>query len=465
MKNKSAQITRKDFLKIMGMAGVSIILPKNNSDDSNEVDVNSFLSFADAAGRPKRPWWVQKVETPTVEIDWDIKKRFDATASISGSGRNLDKYISVSEKQSIFESAERQEEKRMIDGVPGFSFLEHVLLDAARFDTDDNSSLLGPAVTTPEERSMPNWEGTHEEAARIVRVAMRQFGAAQVGFTYLDENTKKLIYSVDRDGKELVFEDVDRAYETDKKRVIPEKAKWVISYTLRLSIENMKHAPSMITDIATMTGYSRSRYVQNHTQAFIAGLGYQCVGQVPANGLGLAVAFGVLAGHGELSRLNRIITPEYGPMVQTFLLITDLPVATDQPIDAGIMEFCKVCKKCAETCPAGALSREDEPTWEIQGGWSNPGHRAYFEDSVACISYWKEVGSSCSICFSVCPFSKKDKAWIHSWIKAGVAVAPLLDGFYRSMDDAMSYGAQKNVEEWWYIDLPEFGLDSDEKKG
>lgn len=444
------------------MLGAAAILPKA---DLGGGGVNPFLGFADSAGRPKRPWWVRSVEEPTIEINWEIKKRFDATDSISGAGANLEKYIGAQEKQLLLDRAKRLELERMQEGAVGFSFLEHVLEGATRFDIQGNATILGPQVITPAERGMPEWEGTREEAARILRVAMRQFGAAQVGFVYLDENTRKLIHAVDRDGKRIEFEEVDRAYETEEKRVIPNKAKWVIAYTLRLSVESMKHAPSMLSSIATMSGYSRSRYIQNHTQAFISGLGYQCIGQVVSNGFGASPAFSVLAGHGEMSRTNRLVTPEYGPMVQTYFMITDLPLATDKPIDAGIMEFCKVCKKCAEACPSGALSREDEPSWEPRGGWGNPGHRAYFEDSVACVSYWKEIGSNCSICFSVCPFSKRDKAWVHSWVKAGISVAPIFDGFFRSMDDAMSYGSQKNVEEWWHLDLPEFGLDLDERKG
>lgn len=48
----------------------------------------------------------------------------------------------------------------------------------------------------------------------------------------------------------------------------------------------------------------------------------------------------VMAGLGELSRLNRLITPEFGPMVRVFTLLTDLPVALDKPIDAdhGVLQ-------------------------------------------------------------------------------------------------------------------------------
>ncbi|MCM1564505.1 MAG: reductive dehalogenase [Dehalobacter sp.] len=392
-------------------------------------------------------------------------QRFNACNSISAGRGDLAKYIGAAEEAVLIENESRQKIENIENHVPGFSLRDYVLNDVFKSDTSINGDLLGPSIPSPIDRGVPIWEGSPEEAARIIRIAMRMFGAAQVGFVELNENTKKLIFSTDPDGKVIDFEDTELAYETADKRVIPNKARWVIAYTVRLSVENMKHAPSLICNLATRSGYSRARYIQNHTQAFIKGLGYQCIGQVVQNGLGISPAFSVLAGHGEMSRLNRMITPEYGPMVQTFLLITDLPVATDQPINAGILEFCRTCKKCSESCPSAALNTEDEPSWEVQGDWNNQGHRAFFENGVRCNAYWKEVGSSCSICFSVCPFSKKNSAWVHSLVKASISTTPLLNSFFRSMDDALSYGAQKGLEEWWLLDFPEYGLAPKDWKG
>ncbi|MBK8836991.1 MAG: hypothetical protein IPO29_19920 [Anaerolineae bacterium] len=157
-------------------------------------------------------------------------------------------------------------------------------------------------------------------------------------------------------------------------------------------------------------------------QEFLRGLGYQGLGESSINALG-APAFGVLTGLGEMSRLNRMISPEFGPMVRVFKLLMDLPVAVDKPIDAGIMAFCKACKKCAEACPSQSLSFDTEPTWKVRGPWNNPGHKAYFEDSVSCMTYWREKATKLWHLLR-CPFAKKDKAWIHEMVKVGMSVAP-----------------------------------------
>jgi reductive dehalogenase len=323
---------------------------------------------------------------------------------------------------------------------------------------------LGPQeATTPEERGVPKWTGTPEEAAKIIRAAMRHFGAATVGFMELDDNTRKLIYGVDPDGKDLIFTDDPVASETEDARYIPNSCKYVVAYTVQMSQETMRRCPTPLASQTTSLAYTRGEIIQASLQEFMRGLGYQCLGESSTNALGIAPAFGVMTGLGELSRLNRLITPEFGPMVRVFKALIDLPVAVDKPIDAGIMEFCKRCKKCAEACPSESLSFDDEPTWEVQGGWNNPGHKAYFENAVTCRAYWREeAGTNCGICFAVCPFAKKDNAWVHEVVKAGSAVAPFMDSFFRSMDDAFGYGTQASAEEWWSLDLPEYGIDSNQ---
>jgi len=451
------KISRRDFLRIAGISASSIAAGNISSLEKSKV-----AGEMNAEGGNSRPWWVRTVDEPTTEINWENVKRFDARQTVRGNG--MAKYIGQAEYNRLNEISAEIERQRILNNVPGYTLKDQALSAAQSTNAQGSRYFLGPqGAETPSDRGVPVWVGTKAEAAQIIRAAMRHFGAATVGFVELNQQMRKLIYSHDPDGKELVFENVEEAYETDTKRVIPDRAKWVIVYTVQMSSESIKRAPTVVAEQTTKLSYSRGLDIQNKTQEFLRGLGYQCLGEASSNALGISPALAVMSGLGELSRQNRLITPEFGPMVRVFKMITDLPLESDKPIDAGILEFCKQCKKCAEACPASALSFADEPSWEIQGGWNNPGHKAYFEDSVRCKTYMREqAGTNCSICFAVCPFSKKDKAWIHQWVKAGISTYSGFDGLLRSMDDAFSYGAQKDPQQWWQLDLPEYGIDTEQ---
>jgi epoxyqueuosine reductase len=454
-------INRRDFIRIAGLAATSIAAGNIFSPLDKTVFVNPSVEAADNGGGG-RPWWVRTVAEPTTEVDWARMHRFDARTTMRGQG--FIDYVGQAEVDRLNSIKIENEKQRILGAMPGYTLKDHALNAAQSNSSWTVRSFLGPGnVQTPMDRAVPRWTGTPATATRILRQAMRHFGAATIGFIELNERTKKLIYSYDPDGKEIVFEDVDQASETDNQRVIPTAAKWVIVYTVQMSAESIKRAPTILAEQTTKLSYSRGLEIQNKTQEFLRGLGYQCLGEASSNALGISPALAVMAGLGELSRQNRVITPEFGPMVRIFKLITDLPVEPDQPIDAGIMAFCRSCKKCAESCPASALSFEDDPSWETKGKWNNPGHKAYFEDSIKCRVFQREsAGSNCGICFAVCPFAKKNKAWIHDWVKASISTLPISNGFLRSLDDALSYGAQKDPEFWWHLNLPEYGIDTEQ---
>lgn len=460
---KEQKLGRRDFLRLAGL-GIGAVAATNAGKVKSEQPVKETArgTYSDPAGRPKRPWWVKTVDEPTVEINWDEVNRVnERTMTVRGPG--LGKYGGSDLPGELAEEGAKLKQERLENGTPGWALKDQALYNAQIWDLRGESYYLGPQTAdTPEDMGVPKWEGSPEEASRILRSAMRHFGAAQVTFLELDERTRKLIYSHDPDGKKIVFEEVEEAYETEEKRVIPNKCKYVIVWSVQMSLETLRRSPTHTACQTTLGAYGRSRRIQGITQEFLRGLGYQGLGEASINAIGIAPALAVMSGMGELSRLNRVITPEYGPMVRIFKILTDLPVATDKPIDAGIMDFCRKCKKCAEACPSEALSFDDEPSWETRGGWNNPGHKAWFEDSVKCMTYWRTgAGNNCTICFAVCPFSKEDKAWIHDWVNFGVATVPAMDGFFRSMDDAFGYGTQADPEEWWNLDLPEYGISTE----
>jgi len=413
-----------------------------------------------------RPGFIKEVDQPTTEIDWDQLQRYNETKTCR---RGFKTYVGEERLDKLNNLKKENLDKWLKEGKPGYSLKDRALQAGSGVGHAALSFAGSGKAKTPEELGVPNWEGTPEEASMIVSAALRHYGAGTVGFVELDPNTtEKLIYSHDPDGKELRIEDVDMPDEPEDGdyRVIPKKARYAIVYTVQMSEETFACAPTPLYSQTTTLCYRRARNIQDRAQNFLRGLGYLGIGEVSTNALAIAPALGVMAGLGELARYNRLITPEYGSMVRVFKILTDLPLAPTKPIDAGLLEFCKRCTKCADHCPSKALSFEREPYWETIGGWNNPGHKAWFEDSVKCRNYWYEVGTNCGICFAVCPFASKNLSSfskVRDWMAANV---PAFDGTLKSIDDLLytpydEFGKpQKDNEKWWTLNLPEYGIDT-----
>ncbi len=450
-------LTRREFMKEFGKMGAAAALVPM---------VMAGEEMSDHAYGIKRPSFIKEVDQSTTEIDWSKVQRYNETHTCRAGFVN---YVGKERLDKLNTLRATNLDKFLKTGKPGYT-LKDVALQSAVGAGGAVRSFLGPQkAKTPEELGVPKWTGTPEEASQLIVAALRHFGAATVGFLELDTNTtEKLIYSHDPDGKEMKILDVDEPAEDDVSRTIPKKARWVIVYTVQMSEETLSRAPTILGALTTSLTYTRSQNIQDRLQEFLRGLGYMGLAESSTNALGIAPAFGVLAGLGELSRYNRLLTPEYGSMVRVFKAMTDLPLAPTKPIDAGLLEFCKRCKKCAEHCPSKSLSFETEPYWEVKGGWNNPGHKAWFEDSVKCRSYWSEVGTNCGICFAVCPFASKNLSSYSRVRNFMAATVPGFDKTLKSIDDLLytpytEFGKpQKDPELWWKQNLPDYGISTDQ---
>jgi reductive dehalogenase len=293
-----------------------------------------------------------------------------------------------------------------------------------------------------EELGVGKWSGTPEDNAHMVENAARLYGADLVTITELDE---RLFYG--HTGSKIIeFKNADEYEDTDASTVIPTQYRYVISLSCRWAMPILNTRVSPLGDTSGRNSiemlYAK---VKPQLAEFIRYLGYRALPAVPA----LDVPLGVAGGMHELTRTNRAISPEIGPGYYMTSMLTDIPMAADEPIDIGVKEFCQTCKKCAENCPAGVLSFEDEPYWEVKGEWNNPGHRAWFENSKLCMTYWLETNTLCAVCFRDCPFSKYNMASAHELVKAITANTTIFNGFFKAMDDFMGYGGEWDAEEIW----------------
>jgi len=148
-----------------------------------------------------------------------------------------------------------------------------------------------------------------------------------------------------------------------------------------------------------------------------------------------------------MGRMGRLITWKYGPLVRICKVFTDLPLAPSPQAPGGIIEYCELCKKCAHHCPSKSVP--DGPrTWEGHSEANNPGVLKWYCDEEACLRYWSEVGTGCSICFRVCSFTKPDK-WHHRLVKWFIRTIPQLNGFWVWTDDLFGYGKMSDPLKYW----------------
>ncbi len=205
--------------------------------------------------------------------------------------------------------------------------------------------------------------------------------------------------------------------------------------------------------------YDLRSLVQGQLQNFLRSLGYMGLGDtLKAAALGQSTGFAVMAGLGETCRIMHTITPEFGLMERVFILITDLPLAPGKPVDFGVMNFCRTCKKCADYCPAKAIPPATEPTWETKGFYNRPGVKHWYRDEARCRAYIYQAGA-CAICFAVCPYSKlHGQSYTNLW-QSTVAKTTVFNRAIRKMDDFMGYGPRlgDDIEKFWDLDLPPFG--------
>jgi reductive dehalogenase len=304
--------------------------------------------------------------------------------------------------------------KRMIawmnSGKPGFSLRDQQLSPGAW--TLMRSACPGEGmlswtriqVGTPAELGVEPYVASLAEMAATVKSAARFYGAGSVGVAPMRE----LYVNQKEGGRQIVFLDVETPEATEDRFVIPRRMQWVIVIAIPMDLTLLAQSPAAIGEAATSLGYSQSVFVASSLAEFIRGLGYQAIPSI--NDTAQSIPFAIEAGLGELSRMNKLVTPEYGASVRLCKVFTDMPMECDRPVQFGVEKQCRRCKQCAEACPSHALSFDDEPTFNTRGPWNNPGHKAWFEDSYRCFSYWREVGNGCAICLASCPYTKAANA-------------------------------------------------------
>jgi reductive dehalogenase len=151
----------------------------------------------------------------------------------------------------------------------------------------------------------------------------------------------------------------------------------------------------------------------------------------------------LLAGLGELSRAGWALNPLLGGRFKASVVTTDLPLQPDAPIDFGLQEFCRVCKRCARECPSHAISDDGAPV-------PHNGYLAYGFDPERCGKYriMHRGGAWCGRCVKVCPWNKPS-GLIHDLVRLAAARVPRSDPLWVTLDEWLGYGRPRPARQWW----------------
>lgn len=152
------------------------------------------------------------------------------------------------------------------------------------------------------------------------------------------------------------------------------------------------------SDLEVGRVYALSALVATQIASYIRALGWSARAHHLRHYDILLVPVAVDAGLGELGRCGYLINRRLGANLRLACVTTDMDLELDMPVDLGIQDFCSKCLKCADNCPPRAIPSG--------GKVAVRGVRKWQLDEVKCLLYWGHLGAACTICQTICPWSK-----------------------------------------------------------
>ena len=210
-------------------------------------------------------------------------------------------------------------------------------------------------------------------AAEMVKQAARECGAALVGITHMRD--------------ELYFDGIDLDY------------KYAIAVAMPMDRETMCHVPGYETADHIMDIYADVSQVAVDLAERIRAAGHDaraCTNLGAGGNTVQQVPLAVKAGLGQLGKHGSLITKDFGSNVRLVTVLTNLPMAIDQPEDIGVDDFCATCQICVTNCPPHAIFDTKQMV---------RGEEKWYVNFDRCAPYFTAY-DSCGICIEVCPWSE-----------------------------------------------------------
>ena len=273
-----------------------------------------------------------------------------------------------------------------------------------------------------------------EYNTRMVKKVTKFFGAGMVGICKLD---RRWIYTKGFDLFRRKEFDID----------IADEYQYVINMVIPMSYEHYKYAPTHIAGASTGLGYSKMAFVAGLLGQFLRQLGYKAIPS--GNDTAMSIPYAIQAGLGELGRNGLLVSPKYGSRVRLCKVFTNLPLVCDEPIEFGVTEFCEVCRKCADNCPAQAIRHEKKRAKEpLNISNASGGALKWYVDAEKCFAFGAKNSVECAVCIRVCPFNKPE-GWLHDTSRWVIDKFPSVDPVFVKADDLLGYGKQCDISAFW----------------
>lgn len=227
---------------------------------------------------------------------------------------------------------------------------------------------VGPVARTPTAPTDP------ADAAAMVKAVAKRAGASLVGITRLTESMR--------------YHDFDLPFVH------------AIAIGIPMNREDMLHTPSNRSGLEIQRAYLDANRIAIELAEHIRALGWPARASTNISPDAavevLHVPVALAAGLGQLGKHGSMITPEHGSNVRLAVVLTDLPLRTDEPRDLGVDDFCASCRICQENCPPQAISDRKQTVRGVD---------KWYVDFDACVPYFAKT-HGCGICIHVCPWSE-----------------------------------------------------------
>ncbi len=352
-------------------------------------------------------------QTPKHKID-ERDIMFSRRSLIAGTAKYKEYYNKHSDKEkldNIFRKNPGLLEK-------GSTYYDRFLFNAAKSSFDAIGALRG-LVNGPVNQNVEKVDQV--EITRFIKKWAVKLGACNIGITELKDYHK---YSV-----------VGRG--ADYGKPVELNHRYAIALTVEMDKTLIDTAPLASETLETSHKYLKSGEIAVQIASFIRRLGYEARAHIDGDYRVVCPLVARDAGLGDIGRMGLLMTAGQGARVRIAVVTTNLDLDIDRnKIEHSMTEFCRICKKCASTCPGNAISKNEMQEIDGVTRWQI--------NQEKCFTYWSRSGTDCGRCIAVCPYSHSDN-FFHNLVRFGIKYNPLFRRVAVIMDDVF-YGKKPKMK-------------------